>query len=66
MTLLRGMAIDRTIAPEDLRLLLVTDDLDEAAAHLRRKAIERFTLRTTHEPKPLRWLGETTSDHATL
>ncbi len=59
VTLLHGMAMDHTISADDLNLLLVTDDLDEAARHLRRNAIERFGLRATREPKPWRWLGET-------
>jgi hypothetical protein len=53
MMLLRPITVDRTIAPEDLHLLLVTDNLDEAATHLRGNAIERFELRTTRQPKPL-------------
>jgi uncharacterized protein (TIGR00730 family) len=47
-----------TISAEDLELMLITDDLDEVAAHLRRHAIEHFGLRPGGEPKPKSWLGE--------
>jgi uncharacterized protein (TIGR00730 family) len=53
--LLHRMAIDGAISPEDLNLLLVTDDVDEAMAHLQRNAIDRFALGA---PRPSRWLGE--------
>jgi hypothetical protein len=53
--LLQRMAVDGAISPEDLNLLLVTDDIEEAIAHLERNAIDRFALRA---PRPSRWLGE--------
>jgi uncharacterized protein (TIGR00730 family) len=53
------MATKGTIAPADLELFLVTDDLDEAMAHLQKNAIDRFGLRTRRRPTPLGWLGET-------
>jgi hypothetical protein len=53
--LLQRMAIDGAIGPHDLDLLLVTDDVEDAIAHLERNAIERFALRV---PRPSRWLGE--------
>ena len=56
--LLRRMAIDRTIAPTDLELLLVTDDLDEAIGHLDRNARQQFRLKPRPEPRPSWWLGE--------
>ena len=48
----RGM-IDRT----DLDLLLVTDDVDEAVAHIERRAVRRFKLH--RRLRPIRVLGET-------
>jgi uncharacterized protein (TIGR00730 family) len=50
-----------TIDRADLRLILVTDDLDEAAAHLRTYAIDYFRLRARRAPQPSRWLGERTA-----
>jgi predicted Rossmann-fold nucleotide-binding protein len=47
----RGM-IDRS----DLDLVLVTDDVEEAMAHIRRIARERFALRS--HLRPIRALGE--------
>ena len=53
--LLHRMVADGAIAPTDLNLLLVTDDVEEAVDHLERTAIDGFALR---RPKPLRWFGE--------
>ena len=53
--LLQLMVAERTIAAADLKLLLVTDDLDAVVTHLDRNAVQRFGLR---RPRPSRWLGE--------
>ena len=50
-----AMAEHGAIAPDDLRLILVTDDLDEAMAHLETHTVEPFGLR---RQRPRRWLGE--------
>jgi uncharacterized protein (TIGR00730 family) len=55
---LHRMAVDGTIAREDIELLLVTDDLDEAMKHLRVHAIQHFGLKARPWPRPSRWLGE--------
>lgn len=54
---LRRMVIEGTVSAHDLRLLLVTDDVDAALAHLRHHAIDAFGLRR-RAPRPSRWLGE--------
>ena len=54
--MLRRMSIEGTIGAEDLQLLLLTDDIDEAMAHIDRYAVERFGLRPPVLPNPL--LGE--------
>jgi uncharacterized protein (TIGR00730 family) len=64
--LLRRMATDRTIDPQDVALLLVTDDLDEAIAHLDVNARQQFGLRPRLAPRPSRWLGETASTPVTV
>jgi uncharacterized protein (TIGR00730 family) len=59
--MLANMAAEGTIAASDLELMLVTDDIAEAMAHIRRHAVERFGLRRVAirpapllgEPKPL-------------
>jgi uncharacterized protein (TIGR00730 family) len=56
--LLGEMAAAGAIGAEDLRLLLVTDSVDEAVAHIRTHAIERFGLRPRRAPTPFRLLGE--------
>jgi uncharacterized protein (TIGR00730 family) len=55
---LHGMVDAGTISPGDLRLMLMTDDLDEAIAHLDRYAVQAFGLRRRPAPTPWRWLGE--------
>jgi uncharacterized protein (TIGR00730 family) len=52
------MAAQGTIAQDDLRLILVTDDVEEMSAHLRRHAIAFFGLKERRMPRPQRWLGE--------
>jgi len=54
--LLREMVREGAIAPHDLDLLKVTDNLDEAMAHLEAHTVERFGLRRVR--KPAWWLGE--------
>jgi len=50
----RGM-----IAEADLSLIYATDSVDEAIAHVRSKAIERFGLkRAAHARRHFPWLGE--------
>ena len=55
--MLQAMAAEGTIGLEDLRLLLVTDDVDEATAHIRRHAIAAFGLRRRAR-RPSLLLGE--------
>ena len=56
VTLLRGLKERGAISAKDLDLLLVTDDLDAAMAHIEANAVEPFGLRRV---RPRRWLGET-------
>jgi predicted Rossmann-fold nucleotide-binding protein len=53
--LLQQMVTRHTIDAADLKLLLVTDDLDAVVLHIERNAVQRFGLR---RPRPSRWLGE--------
>jgi hypothetical protein len=57
--LLNRMVLEHAIDAADLKLLLVTDDLDEAIAYLDRNAIQQFGLWRRPAPRPSRWLGET-------
>jgi hypothetical protein len=55
--MLHGMVAQGTIDFDDLRLLLITDDIHEAMAHIRTHAIDAFGLRKgALKPSPL--LGE--------
>ena len=56
LDLLHAMAAAGTISLEDLALMLITDDLDEAMTHIRHHAIDAFRLRRALQPAPL--LGE--------
>lgn len=47
-----------TISPEDLDLMLFTDSIDEAIAHLEVKAVKQFKLRRARVPKESAILGE--------
>jgi hypothetical protein len=58
VALLDGMAKKGTIAPGDLELVLVTDDLDAAMRHLQVHAIEQFGLMERQRPRARPWLGE--------
>jgi hypothetical protein len=55
--MLRTMAEAGSISPADLKMLLITDDVKEAMAHIERNAIEAFGLRR-RAPKPSTVLGE--------
>lgn len=57
LLLLRDLKDRGAISPADLDLVLVTDNLDDAMAHIETHAIQRFGLRPAH-PKPQPLLGE--------
>ena len=57
VTLLHAMAAAGTIAAADLRMMLVTDDLAAAMAHIERYAVEAFGLRR-RASRPSAILGE--------
>lgn len=56
MALLREMVEDGAVSPRDLDLLKVTDNLDEAMAHIEAHTVARFGLRRVRGPAW--WLGE--------
>jgi uncharacterized protein (TIGR00730 family) len=56
-TLLEKMVREGTIGAEDLNLLFVTDSVEDAIEHIRKKAIEPFGLKPEIR-RPSRWLGE--------
>jgi uncharacterized protein (TIGR00730 family) len=56
--MLRTMVAAGTVSSADLDLMLVTDSLDDAIAHLERHAIQGFGLTRAGRPSPWRWLGE--------
>lgn len=52
------MVREKTISPEDLDLLLVTDDVEEAMAHVRARTVDQFGLVPRKSPHPWAVLGE--------
>lgn len=56
MDYIEKLKTERTISPEDLNLLLLTDSIEEAVAHIK-KSIDQFGLKYA-EPKPAKWLLE--------
>lgn len=58
LAMLDAMLAAQTISAADLDLMLVTDSVAEATAHLERYAVQRFGLTRRRRPRPLRWLGE--------
>jgi uncharacterized protein (TIGR00730 family) len=56
--MLRTMVAAGTISATDLDLMLVTDSIDDAIAHLQQHAIKGFGLTKAGRPSPWRWLGE--------
>jgi uncharacterized protein (TIGR00730 family) len=56
--LLEDMVKAETISDTDLKLLLVTDSVEEMIKHIRRYSIEEFGLKKNKRIKPLKWLGE--------
>ena len=52
------MAAQGTIHPDDLKLLLYTDSVEEAIAHIEKNAIEPFNLRKKESIKAIGILGE--------
>jgi uncharacterized protein (TIGR00730 family) len=58
LALLREMITHGAIAPSDLDLLVVTDDLDQAMTHLETHAVKAFGLKPIRGAVAKWWLGE--------
>jgi len=56
IALLREMVEEGAVAPADLDLLKVTDDIDDAVHHVESHTVGSFGLRRVERPKW--WLGE--------
>jgi uncharacterized protein (TIGR00730 family) len=54
---IEDMKQKKTISPQDIDLLMITDDMDEAIEHIK-KVISRFDLKAEKKFKPLKWLFE--------
>ena len=58
LAMVKTMVDAGTIAPADLDLMLVTDSVDEAMAHLELHAIQHFGLKKRKVPRPRKIFGE--------
>src|SRR5690606_3663058 len=58
VTMTREMLEGGTVSPKDLDLLLVTDSVEEAMAHIEQNAVVKFGLRWARRPTPSVLLGE--------
>lgn len=56
--LMQDLAKAGTIDTADIDLMLVTDDPEEAKAHIQKYSIEKYKLQKTYYPKRSWWLGE--------
>lgn len=57
---LQKLVIEKTVDPEDIKLFLYTDSVEEAIAHITKYAIEGFGLRKRKKITATRILGEAT------
>lgn len=55
---MENMIVEGTISKEDRELLLFTDDIKEAVAHIEKYSVEKFNLRKKKAMKPLWFLNE--------
>jgi predicted Rossmann-fold nucleotide-binding protein len=53
--MLHKMVEERTIHPDDLNLVLFTDDTDEALRHIQHYVKQNYTVKRL---RPRRWLAE--------
>ena len=58
LSMVKTMVEAGTIAPADLDIMLVTDSVDEAMAHLELHAIQHFGLKKRKVPRPHKIFGE--------
>ena len=58
LAMTKTMVEEGTISPADLDLMLVTDSVDEAMAHLELHAIQHFGLKKRKVPRPRKIFGE--------
>ena len=58
LAMTQSMLAAGTISAKDLDLMLVTDSVTDAMAHLERYAVQRFGLKRRQVPRPTKWLGE--------
>jgi hypothetical protein len=55
---LQGLVKAGTIGISDIDLFLLTDNIDEATAHIDKYAVQAFGLKKAKKMRPLAWLGE--------
>ncbi len=58
MSMVKTMVDEGTISASDLDLMLLTDSVTDAMAHIELHAVQQFGLKRRPVPRPRRWLGE--------
>jgi uncharacterized protein (TIGR00730 family) len=58
MGFLKTMIEEGTISANDLELILLTDSVEEAIAHIQKHAVDKFSLNLRRIPTPSKLLGE--------
>ncbi len=59
IALTRDMIENKTVSASEIKeYLLITDNVDEAVAHIKKHTIGKFGLKPKKELKPRKWLGE--------
>lgn len=57
--LTEDMIANKTVSAAEIKeYLLITDDIDEAVAHIKKHAVNKFGLKRKRVMKPKKWLGE--------
>jgi len=52
------MKANETISPDDYKLFLITDSIEDAIQYIKERSIKQFDLKTEKEYKPMKWFFE--------
>jgi len=52
------MKANETISPDDYKLFLITDSIEDAIAYIKERSIKKFNLKAEKEYKPMKWFFE--------
>ncbi|UAY51486.1 LOG family protein [Ferruginibacter albus] len=55
---IENMKMNGTISPDDYKLFLITDSIEDAIEYIKERSIKQFNLKTEKQYRPMRWLFE--------